>query len=127
MNILHIIWSAHFGGIERLVIDLVRCQKNNHGLQPAILIASSPQGDFINQIQGLGVAIHHGMLISGFDCSPVKLLRIFKICRQYDVLHFHSFNPAVALCSGISRKAIVYTEHGNFGFGRQWTTADKIK
>lgn len=127
MKILHIIWSAQYGGIERLVIDLSRCQTNNSELEPAIFVASKHKGNFTNQIKKLNIKTHQGMLASGFDCSPVKFHRILNILRQYDILHFHVFNPIVATCAAITNKTIIYTEHGNFGFGRRWSTADSIK
>ena len=110
-----------------MVIDLVKCQKKNSELQAAIFIASKPQGNLLNQIKKLGVAIHFGMLNNGLDCSPGKILLVLKIFQHYKILHYHTFNPTIALCGVISRKQLMYTEHGNFGFGRQWTYFDKLK
>lgn len=127
MKVLHIIWSANFGGIERLVIDLVKFQKTSKQVEPSIFISSKLQGDFSDQIDELEVDIHCGLFNSGFDVSPAKLIKTINWFRKYDCLHFHGFNPAVALCAKIAEKKIIYTEHGNFGFGRHWSLIDRIK
>ena len=39
----------------------------------------------------------------------------------------HSFNPLLAMSAAASDRPIVYTEHGNFGFGRKIGPSEKLK
>ena len=128
MRILHILWSAHFGGIERLVLDLATDQSTDHEEQTGILFGSEEgKGGFLKAFREAGLKCFFLHLNSGYDLSPRKYLSAFRTFREYDILHFHSFNPLLAACAVISDKKIVYTEHGNFGFGRGKTWADSIK
>lgn len=60
------------------------------------------------------------------DFSPTKIRKVIRVFAGYDILHFHSFHPATAYAAVKSRKKILYTEHGNFGFGRKQTLNDKV-
>jgi len=45
---------------------------------------------------------------------------------SYDVIHLHGFNPMLAWAAVSSRCKIIYTEHGNFGFGRNLQFSDML-
>jgi glycosyltransferase involved in cell wall biosynthesis len=122
IKILHIIWSARFGGIERLVIDLANDQSTNPEMIIGVLILQET-GEFIEEFNKSNMQCYKGGIISGYDVSIRKYINILNLFRQYDILHFHTFNLFVAVCALMSRKRIIYTEHGVFGFGRkkQWS------
>jgi glycosyltransferase involved in cell wall biosynthesis len=42
------------------------------------------------------------------------------------VIHLHTFTPLVAAAACRSKAAVVYTEHGNFGFGRRLRVTDRV-
>lgn len=126
IRILHIIWSAHFGGIGKLVLDLATTQLKDSEIQLGILICKK-EGEFLEKFQEARLNCHFLYLNNGYDISPWKYLNALRIFRGYDILHFHGFNLFLAVCAGISRKKIIYTEHGLFGFGRKRNRADYIK
>lgn len=125
MKVLHVVGTAHFGGIGRLVLDLIRAQRAD-GLDVGLLFYRA-EGEMLEFFRQLGVPIHSANLRSGYDLSPIKFTRILRIYRDYDLLHLHAFNPAFTAAAAFSRKKVVYTEHGNFGFGRSESLSDRIK
>jgi glycosyltransferase involved in cell wall biosynthesis len=126
MNVLHVTGPAQFGGIERLVLDLVEIQKSQQGTRVGVLFANAG-GDFFDKFARLDLPLYSAELSSGYDWSPKKYRKVLDIFHQYRILHIHSFNPLLAACAVASGNFIVYTEHGNFAFGRKTGTADVIK
>ena len=126
IRVLHILGSAHFGGIGRLVHDLVHVQKDNHDLQVGVLFCNAG-GEFLDQFMQLGIPVFSLNLNSGYDLSPIKAKRAYQIFSAQDILHFHSFIPLLCWVAKKTRCQIIYTEHGNFGFGRKRTLSDSIK
>jgi glycosyltransferase involved in cell wall biosynthesis len=124
IKVLHIIWSTNMGGIERLVLSLWQEQLRNTALQPA-LYAGQSNGTLWKEFQQTGTT-YSGPFSSGNDFSPRKIKDVTQIFREYDILHFHSFHPATAYAAIKSGKKIIYTEHGNFGFGRKTNLTDQI-
>lgn len=124
MKVLHIIWSSNIGGIESLVFNLCKTQKNNGTINPTIFTAKSG-GQLINKIKTEALNLIEGDFIKGsINISAYNFcLNIFK---DFDILHIHSFNPIIALAAIKSKKKIIYTEHGNFGFQRKISLAEKF-
>ncbi|MDB4225167.1 glycosyltransferase [Flavobacteriaceae bacterium] len=125
MRVVHYIGSLEFGGIERLVYDLVSQQIKRDSIKTAIGIGKL-KGEFKTQFESLGATLINFDLSSGFDLNPLKILKVSRVFMDYDVIHLHGFHFAIALAAILSRKKIIYTEHGNFGFGRQNKTSDKL-
>ncbi|WCO01132.1 glycosyltransferase [Psychroserpens ponticola] len=125
MKIIHYIGSLGFGGIERLVYDLVSQQIKREVMNVAIGVGNI-KGEFKTQFENLGVSLIDFNLNSGFDLNPSKILKISKSFKHYDVIHLHGFHLSIALAAILSGKKIIYTEHGNFGFGRQIKSSDKL-
>lgn len=125
MKVLHSIWSAGFGGIEKLALDLALAQKAA-GLDPSILI-SRGAGELLEDLHREFPGCSSLGLTGGWDLSPSRYRRALDLCRVHDIVHIHSFNPLVALAAVRSRRRIVYTEHGSFGQGRKTTAADRVK
>ena len=126
MRVLHIIGNANFGGIERLVITLAEVQSEQAGIQPEILF-SSMKGEFVDKFEALGVPLHSADLSGGYDFSSRKGALLRNLFEGFDILHFHFFNIAMARCAVLSGVPVVYTEHGNFGFGRRTKFVDHVK
>ncbi len=125
MRVVHVLWTAGFGGIERLVLDLVRHQKAQPGLDPGVLFGRGG-GGFAGEFLELEVPLHQLGLRSGLDMRSQKRRTAAEHLGRYDIAHFHSFNPLVARAAVASRPKIVYTEHGNFGFGRRRRLSDRV-
>lgn len=113
LGIIHISDVTKFGGIETLVNQLSRYQSKYQGLNVGILSPFKPNNSIKNDKKNR-IDIHFGMLNSGFDFRIGKLVKIFKIFKKYDLIHFHGFNIFLILCAKFARKKIVYTEHGTF-------------
>ncbi len=124
MRVLHTIWSAGFGGIERLVLDLGTAQ-NRLGLD-ADAFCCDPCGEFWESFQASPMNCHVGSIRHGGEIRPARVRNAASLMRTYDIVHQHAFTPAVAIASILSRAKTVYTEHGNFGFGREWTPSDRV-
>lgn len=128
IKIVHVLYSTRFGGIEKLVLDLTATLSKNPTTNIGILFGSeNGEGEFLDKFKQTGLMLYFASLKSGYDVSPWKYFAITSILRKYDIVHFHSFNPFLAFCAQMSHKKIVYTEHGNFGFGRKKTWADHMK
>lgn len=125
VRVLHYMWSANFGGIEKLVIDLTTAQKKNPELTSAILIGCK-KGSFMQNLIDLNIPHSYAGIKSGFDWRPSVLSSIRKQIRNYDIIHIHTFNPLIYIASILEKKKIVYTIHGNFNFGRKVTLSDRI-
>jgi glycosyltransferase involved in cell wall biosynthesis len=118
IRILHILWSAGVGGIEKQVYDLVRAQQQNGSLSVEVLICKDG-GIYADKFIELNVPCHILKMTGALDFSPARASRIKNLFAGFDVLHFHSFNAWIAWFAAKSGKPIVYSEHGNFAIGRK--------
>jgi len=125
IKVLNILGSARIGGIEKLVLELLECQQSNHRVRSDVLFVKST-GEFLNSFQALKCRCYSAGISGGYDLRINKYVKLFKIFKNYDVLHFHSFNYFVMITGVMSGKKIVYTEHGNFGFGRKRRLSDRV-
>ncbi|WP_298900414.1 glycosyltransferase [uncultured Psychroserpens sp.] len=125
MKVIHYIGSLAFGGIERLVYDLVSQQTKQEVIEVSIGVGCL-NGEFKTQFESLDATLINLNLKSGYDLNPSKILKISKQFKLFDVIHLHAFHLSIVLAALLSGKKIVYTEHGNFGFGRTIKTSDKI-
>ncbi len=124
LKVVHFIWSAKSGGIERLVYTLVKKQKQNDKLNVKILIGQPKEismNDFIGHPE-----VVKGFFNSGFDLSLRKILKTKNQFKYFDIIHMHAFHPATAIAAVLSGKKICYTEHGNFAFGRKQKLGQRI-
>jgi len=128
VRVLHILNSPGVGGIEKLTVDFVKTSSFlNKDIINDILFVGRNDGDMTAVFEALECNIFFGKLSSGYDINFRKLYKINSIFQMYDILHIHTFNPFVAFFALISKKKIVYTEHGNFGFGREIKPFESVK
>ncbi len=125
MRVLHILWDAQVGGIQKLVLDLAIKQDRRENLHSAIVFLKG-KGDALSLFQKSGLRLFTIGLNSGYDFNPRKLSELKSIAEEYDILHLHGFNPWMANTAARSGKKLVYTEHGNFGFGRKLRLGEKF-
>ncbi|MDX1390504.1 MAG: glycosyltransferase, partial [Acidobacteriota bacterium] len=110
------------GGIETLVDRLSRRQQEN-GLAVSVVFGKAT-GELRESFSGSPVPCSFVGLNGGRDFSPRKWASARGLLEGCDVIHMHSFNPLLAAAARSTHAPIVYTEHGNFGFGRSRRTAD---
>ncbi len=125
MKVLHVMWSLEFGGIERLVLDLC-CAQRKTGLDPNVLVATDV-GQLAPAFQQAEIDIRCVPLKNGLDLRRTVIASAIDVMEEFDTVHFHCFTPAFALAAKRCSIPVVYTEHGNFGFGRPRTLADWCK
>jgi len=124
LNIVHYLGNLKFGGIERLTKDLIVNQLKNTELNPSLIVGQLI-GEYKEDFLDLNIKIHNVNITSGFELSPLKLKHLKNIFRNNDIIHLHGFNPIVVFAALLSKKKLVYTEHGNFGFGRDLRLRDR--
>jgi glycosyltransferase involved in cell wall biosynthesis len=125
VRVVHYLWSAQIGGIERLVLDLAVAQRAR-GIDPAVLLGSG-KGQLLDLYRSAPVPVEVGGLWGGADLSPRKLRRLTRLFAGFGVVHLHAFHPLVARAAEASGTPVVFTEHGAFGLGRRRTLADRAK
>jgi glycosyltransferase involved in cell wall biosynthesis len=126
VRVVHYLWSAQIGGIERLVLDLAVAQRAAGGIEPVVLLGAG-KGQLLDHYRRAPVDLEMGGLRGGADLSPARLRRITRLFGDADVVHLHSFHPLVARAAARAGVPVVYTEHGAFGLGRRRTLADGVK
>jgi glycosyltransferase involved in cell wall biosynthesis len=125
MNVVHILWSGQVGGIERVAYDLAQAQQCL-GLHPQWLLGSAG-GLFQQQASAAGIPVTSLGLGTARQTGLTNWRVAWRLARRADVLHFHGFTAALAALGLLSRRPIIYTEHGNFGFGRKRGLREQVK
>ena len=123
-RVVHIIGGFRFGGIEKLVYDLVSEQKRSATICPYILVVRS-QGEFSHRFKQLKVPITAINPKSNYCFDLTRIKKILSVFKQSDIIHFHGFHHMLAILALLYGKKILYTEHGNFAFGRKKTIKDR--
>jgi glycosyltransferase involved in cell wall biosynthesis len=126
VRVVHYLWSAQIGGIERLVLDLAVAQRAAGGMDPAVLLGTE-RGQLLDLYRSAPVEVEVGGLRGGADLSPSRLHRLTRFFAKADVVHLHAYHPLVARAARRSGTPVVFTEHGAFGLGRRRTLADRVK
>ncbi|MBK7969002.1 MAG: hypothetical protein IPK08_08740 [Bacteroidetes bacterium] len=111
IKVLHYIWSANFGGIEKLVIDLTKAQQGNSECESSILIGCH-KGTFIEKLTEEKVRHCFAFMKHGFDIRPLTVKNVSNAVRNVDIVHIHTYNPLIFLIALRYKKKIFipYTE-----------------
>ena len=125
IKIVHIIGGFNYGGVEKLVYDLVTEQAESIEVLPEILVLND-SGEFAMQFQQLGVPITAINPKSTYRFSLSHIRKVISLFKSTKIIHFHGFHLFIAIFASLSGKKIVFTEHGNFGFGRKVKLSDKL-
>jgi glycosyltransferase involved in cell wall biosynthesis len=139
-RIVHVVWGAGFGGIERFVSDLARAQAAETPRDPAVaqpaaapmevgvmVCGAEPADDSLARYESPDVVVHAGGLRSGFDVRPARLRVVAEELCKYDIVHLHGFMPGASLAVDRARRPVVFTEHGLLGLGRRWPSRAAVK
>jgi glycosyltransferase involved in cell wall biosynthesis len=113
LNITHFVESLNRGGLERVVIDLVRLQREaGHHCQVVCLFE---QGTLAPELAELGIPVHSCDKRGGLDLRAMLRARRFLRGHATDVLHTHnamSHYYAVLASRGLRLRRVVSTRHG---------------
>ncbi len=121
IRIIHCVDFNKFGGIQTIVLQLVNYQATEKDIQPAIMFSKRLTDEKSKTIPDNIKKFESG-LVSGYDWSISKFIKIRKIFSEYDIIHLHGFGVLIALAAVSSGKKIVYTEHGTFQKANQFNS-----
>lgn len=125
LKILHIIWSTEMGGISKVVLHLCEEQQKDDSLQVSVFCAKG-KSELFNAFEKKGIRIYEGKFTSALGIKYSTKKEYQELMLQFDIIHFHSYNPILASIAKKSEKKIIYTEHGNFGIGRKMSINDIV-
>ena len=111
MKILQVITSLQTGGAERLIVDIVP-RLRQKGLEVDVCLFNGKDTPFKQQLQSCGCNIYD-LSNNEHYYSPIKIFKLWRIMRQYDIVHTHNTAPQLfaAIADIICKKKLVTTEH----------------
>jgi sugar transferase (PEP-CTERM/EpsH1 system associated) len=113
LRVAHVVLSMELGGLERLVVDLVR-EGRRLGQQASVVCLERP-GKLAAQVEELGVPVYCAEKRPGIRLSTIgRLKKIFRDI-QADVVHTHQIGAlfyAGPAARAVRVPVIVHTEHG---------------
>ncbi len=113
MNITHVVENLNRGGLERMVLDLVRAQQAQ-GHRCQVLCVFEP-GSLAQELDGTGIALHAFGKRCGLDLRALAGLRRAVRAHATEVLHTHNAVAhylAVLATLGLPLRRTVNTRHG---------------
>jgi glycosyltransferase involved in cell wall biosynthesis len=113
LKVLHI-EDLEYGGIFTLTAELSSYQVNHQGCSVGILATLKIKHKKLLELLDPNIHVYEGLLKSGYDLNVKKFIRILKIFRKYDILHFHAFSVQLYIVALLSGRPIIHTEHGTF-------------
>ena len=113
LNILHVVDSLEFGGLERVTTDLAKAQHaRGHGV--AVFSINTTVG-LMPELLAAGIPVVVGGKSRSLDWAVLGKLRSTVAQRGVDVVHSHNFVPnyyaAIALLGATNAPALVSTCH----------------
>lgn len=126
VRILHVVANMQIGGINRFVIDICRCQRENHSIEVAIYICSSKSPQWRLLCESLDVKLYWDD-IKPLDINPFHYRSFLMVRRKYDIIHWHIFCPLMSLTSFFDNKIHLFTHHSILGLGRLAKSTDVLK
>lgn len=120
MKILHVITSLRTGGAEKLMVDLLPRLKAK-GLDVDLLLFDGTKTPFYQDAIEQGIKIYD-LGIGGSIYSPLRLIRLSKYLKRYDVVHTHNTAPQLfaAIGSVLCSVVLCTTEHNTSNRRRSW-------
>ncbi|MFH1058007.1 MAG: glycosyltransferase [Pseudomonadota bacterium] len=121
VRVMQLALSLKTGGLERLVLDLLR-QGPAHGVEYSLCLMEE-EGDLAHQAHALGLAVHVLGKRPGLDFAVVPRLRALMRRTGAQVLHAHNQAPGFygGLAALLAGRPQVLTRHGaSFGMDRSW-------
>jgi glycosyltransferase involved in cell wall biosynthesis len=114
LRVTHVVLALDTGGLERIVVDLVRVGRA-HGLDPSVICLERP-GTLATQVEALGTPLVCADKPPGLRLGTVGKVR--QLLRQLkpDVVHTHQIGALFYAGPAARRekvRAVVHTEHIN--------------
>ena len=105
------ITSLQTGGAEKLIVDIVP-RLREKGLEVDVCLFNGLDTPFKRQLQTCGCKIYDLSYDERYY-SPVKIFRLWRIMRHYDIVHTHNTAPQLfaAIANMACGKRLVTTEH----------------
>lgn len=113
MNITHVVETLNRGGLERVVIDLVRAQQDA-GDHCQVVCLFEP-GSLAGELADMGVPVRNCGKRRGLDLRAIWRARRFVREHRTEVLHTHnaiSHYYAVLATLGLPLRHVINTRHG---------------
>jgi glycosyltransferase involved in cell wall biosynthesis len=113
VNITHFVENLNRGGLERMVLELVKIQhRQGHRCQVVCLYE---EGTLAHELAALGIPVHACGKRQGLDLRALVRARRRISAHATDVLHTHNavahYQAVLATC-GLGLRRIVNTRHG---------------
>ena len=126
MNITHVVENLNRGGLERVVLDLVKLQRQQgHRCQVVCLFE---RGALAHELDAAGIPVHACDKRRGFDLKALSHVR--RLIREHHTEVLHSHNAvahylAVLASLGLGVDKLINTRHGMGGMQR-WNRAEML-
>ena len=120
MRILHVITDLRTGGAEKLMVDLLpKFREKGHKVE--LCVFNSEETPFLGSIRNAGIPIHSFGDKRDYY-NPGHLLKLIKLCRNFDIVHTHNTAPQLfgAIASLTSKVRWILTEHTTTSHHRTW-------
>lgn len=113
MNITHVVENLNRGGLERMVLELVKLQhRQGHRCQVVCLFE---RGARAHELDELGIPVHACGKRRGLDLRALARARWMVRSHATDVLHTHNavahYQAVLATC-GLGVRRVINTRHG---------------
>lgn len=126
MNITHVVENLNRGGLERVVLDLVKLQQQQgHRCQ---VICLFERGALAGELDAAGIPVHACGKRRGLDFKALAQARRLIRGLPTDVLHTHNATAnylAVLASLGLGVRRVINTRHGMGGMQR-WARSEML-
>jgi glycosyltransferase involved in cell wall biosynthesis len=126
LNITHVVENLNRGGLERVVLDLVKLQQSQgHRCQVVCLFE---RGALAHELDAVGIPVHACDKRKGLDLRALSRARRWIRAHGTDVLHSHNAVAhylAVLASLGLGVGKVVNTRHGMGGMHR-WNRSELL-
>jgi len=124
IKVLHYADLRNFGGIQRLVLDLGSFQATRQSLNVTLFCPF--KGKINMNFEKAKFELVQGQLKSGFHFSLTEYYKIFKLFKQYDVIHLHGFSFFLFFIIPMLKTKVIFTEHGTLQKANQFQSITKF-
>ncbi|NUR23836.1 glycosyltransferase [Frateuria sp.] len=125
-NVTHVVENLNRGGLERVVLDLVKLQQQQGWRCQVVCLFE--RGALAHELDALGIPVHACGKRKGLDLAALSRARRLIRAHRTDVLHTHNAVAhylAVLACLGLGVGKVINTRHGMGGM-RRWERSELL-